>query len=152
LATPTLLCAAAGISVYSPHSALDGVFGGMNHAWARICTRRRPRPRRSVRVTFAPPISMGVLEGRIKKNFSLSQGWSYSPRFLPPVAICAGSGGSMFSAMGTTADMWFTGEMEHHEVLAEVAADRTVRASPNFEICAHLITGGHTNTERGHPP
>ncbi|KAJ7464181.1 NGG1p interacting factor 3 [Mycena latifolia] len=162
LATPlqaTLLrCAAAGISVYSPHSALDGVFGGIND-WLASCmgadqqtvTCLETKPATEAiggdgrRVTFNPPISMEVLEGRIKKSLSLSQiQVGYSPvrpdRLVSTVAICAGSGGSMFSAMGTTADVWFTGEMEHHEVLAAVAAG------------SHVILCGHTNTERGYLP
>jgi putative NIF3 family GTP cyclohydrolase 1 type 2 len=81
-----LRCAAAGISVYSPHSALDGVHGGIND-WLADCIGADPNQIAMVdakpesqtlggdgrRVTFEPPISMEVLEGRIKKNLSLSQ-------------------------------------------------------------------------------
>jgi len=162
LATPlqgTLLrCAAAGISIYSPHSALDSVFGGINDWLANCigadpkliaCLETKPETRTiggdGRRVTFDPPISMEVLEGRIKKNLSLSQiQVGYSPvrpdRLVSSVAICAGSGGSMFSGMGTHADVWFTGEMEHHDILAAVAAG------------THVILCGHTNTERGYLP
>ncbi|KAJ7464172.1 NGG1p interacting factor 3 [Mycena latifolia] len=162
LATPlqhTLLrCAAAGISVYSPHSALDGVFGGMND-WLASCMGADPQKATWLETkpateaiggdgTFDPPISMEVLECRIKKNLSLSQiQVGYSPlrpeRLVSTVAICAGSGGSLFSVMGsTTADVWFTGEMEHHEVLAAVAAGSHII----------LFTCGHTNTKRGDLP
>jgi len=54
------------------------------------------------------------------------------------VAICAGSGGS--TLLGVDADVYFTGEMSHHEVLAAVASGRNV------------ILCGHTNTERGYLP
>lgn len=81
-----LRCVAAGISVYSPHSALDGVHGGIND-WLADCIGADPNQIAMVdakpeshtlggdgrRVTFEPPISMEVLEGRIKKNLSLSQ-------------------------------------------------------------------------------
>ncbi|KAJ7721823.1 NGG1p interacting factor 3 [Mycena maculata] len=162
LATPlqeTLLrCAASGISVYSPHSALDGVFGGIND-WLAKCIDADPpmvtcldtSPATQAlggdgrRVTFDPPISMEVLEGRIKQNLRLSQiQVGYSPvrpdRLVSTVAICAGSGASMFSGLGTKADVYFTGEMQHHEVLAAVAAG------------THVILCGHTNTERGYLP
>ncbi|KAJ6582687.1 NGG1p interacting factor 3 [Mycena vulgaris] len=162
LATPlqgTLLrCAAAGISVYSPHSALDSVYGGINDWLATCigadetnvgCIDSKPATvafgADGRRVTFDPPISMEVLTGRIKKNLSLSQiQVGYSPvrpdRLVSTVAICAGAGGSMFSAMSKPADVWFTGEMPHHEVLAAVAAG------------THVILCGHTNTERGYLP
>ncbi|KAJ7738078.1 NGG1 interacting factor 3-like protein [Mycena maculata] len=153
-----LRCAASGISVYSPHSALDGVFGGIND-WLAQCIGAEPPmvtcldtdPATQAlggdgrRVTFDPPISMEVLEGRIKQNLSLSQiQVGYSPvrpdRLVSMVAICAGSGASMFSGLGTKADVYFTGEMQHHEVLAAVAAG------------THVILCGHTNTERGYLP
>jgi len=54
------------------------------------------------------------------------------------VAICAGSGGSML--LGADADVYLTGEMSHHEVLAAVASGHNV------------ILCGHTNTERGYLP
>jgi len=41
---------------------------------------------------------------------------------------------------GVDADVYFTGEMSHHEVLAAVASGRNV------------ILCGHTNTERGYLP
>ncbi|KAJ7029868.1 NGG1p interacting factor 3 [Mycena alexandri] len=162
LATPlqgTLLrCVAAGISIYSPHSALDGVWGGIND-WLADCIGAdkgliTPLKFNSDtlaigadgrRVTFDPPISISVLESRIKKNLSLSQiQVGYSPvrpdRLVGSVAICAGAGGSMFQGLGTPADVWFTGEMPHHEILAAVAAG------------SHVILCGHTNTERGYLP
>ncbi|KAJ7756612.1 NIF3-like protein-like protein [Mycena metata] len=161
LATPlqaTLLrCAAAGISIYSPHSALDSVWGGIND-WLAECiganesiiTPLVDSDARAIggdgrRVTFDPPISIAVLEGRIKRNLSLSQiQVGYSPvrpdRLVSSVAICAGAGGSMFQGLGSPADVWFTGEMPHHEILAAVAAG------------THVILCGHTNTERGYLP
>ncbi|KAF7354345.1 hypothetical protein MVEN_01123000 [Mycena venus] len=164
LATPlqgTLLrCAAAGISIYSPHSALDSVYGGIND-WLAECigadadrvsilnrdddTRKLELGGDGRRVTFDPPISMEALEGRIKNGLTLSQiQVGYSPvrpdRLVSSVAICAGSGGSMFAGMRDSADVWFTGEMEHHDILAAVASG------------THVILCGHTNTERGYLP
>ena len=54
---------------------------------------------------------------------------------IKSIAVCAGSGGSVFK--GVEADLYLTGEMSHHEVLAFVAQGRSV------------ILTNHTNTERG---
>ena len=40
------------------------------------------------------------------------------------VAICAGSGGSLL--LGVDADVYFTGEMPHHEVLAAIQSGHNV--------------------------
>ena len=40
------------------------------------------------------------------------------------IAICAGSGGSML--LGVDADVYFTGEMSHHEVLAAIQGGHNV--------------------------
>jgi putative NIF3 family GTP cyclohydrolase 1 type 2 len=53
------------------------------------------------------------------------------------VALCAGSGASVFKALSNKVDLLFTGELSHHEVLAAVAKGQ------------HVILCGHTNTERG---
>jgi len=42
--------------------------------------------------------------------------------------------------LGQDADVYFTGEMSHHEVLAAIAAGK------------HVVLCGHTNTERGYLP
>jgi len=93
-------------------------------------------------VRFRQPIEMKELETRIKRHLKLSQiqvGYPAPPsKPLKSVAICAGSGGSML--LGHDADVYFTGEMTHHEVLAAVAAGK------------HVILCGHTNTERGYLP
>lgn len=53
------------------------------------------------------------------------------------IAICAGSGASVFKELKKDVDVLFTGELSHHEVLAAVAKEQ------------HVILCGHTNTERG---
>lgn len=52
------------------------------------------------------------------------------------VAVCAGSGGSVLA--GCDADVWVTGELGHHDVLAVTALGTSV------------ILTNHTNTERGY--
>jgi putative NIF3 family GTP cyclohydrolase 1 type 2 len=56
-------------------------------------------------------------------------------------AVCAGSGGSVFAAPAAgKCDVWLTGELSHHEVLAATQAGISV------------ILTDHSNTERGYLP
>ncbi|KAF8079324.1 NGG1p interacting factor 3 [Lyophyllum atratum] len=161
LQSSLLQCVAKGISIYSPHTALDSVWGGVNDWLAEGVLEGKENGTVSSLVgdkvsaagvneggegrlvTLHSSISMNVLESRIKKHLKLSHievGYPTDVRLSPirTIAICAGSGGSML--MGKTADVYFTGEMSHHEVLAAVAAGK------------HVILCGHTNTERGYLP
>lgn len=54
------------------------------------------------------------------------------------VAVCAGSGSSVFKALPKKVDVIVTGELSHHEVLSYVESGTSV------------ILCGHTNTERGY--
>ena len=57
--------------------------------------------------------------------------------FIRSIALCAGSGSSVFKFLTEHVDILLTGELSHHEVLAAVAKGQTV------------ILCGHSNTERG---
>ncbi|KAJ3892688.1 NGG1p interacting factor 3 [Lentinula edodes] len=141
-----LRCAAHGISVYCPHTALDCTWGGINDWLAEGImggngnhapgTKFSPGGESEGAVgrlvALQTPVTMSVLEKRVKEHLKLSQ------TTVETIAICAGSGGSVFA--GKKADVYFTGEMQHHEVLAAVAA------GTNVILC------GHTNTERGYLP
>lgn len=160
-----LKCAAAGISVYSPHTALDSVWGGINDWLANGISK--PMNGADAEdfgevtilgeefedgfggsgrlVTLPNPVSMKEIEYRIKSHLKLEHiQVAYPPGQDPEIhsvstiGICAGSGGSML--LGTPADVYFTGEMSHHEVLAAIATGH------NVVLC------GHTNTERGYLP
>jgi len=158
-----LQCAAQGISVYSPHTALDSVWGGINDWLAEgLMAGKEDGQIRSLvgdklnatsgeseggegrLVTLNNAIRMDVLERRVKAHLQLSQiqvGYPQGqsrPSLVRTIAICAGSGGSMLG--GQDADVYLTGEMQHHEVLAAVAAGK------------YVILCGHTNTERGYLP
>jgi len=148
-----LRCAAAGISIYSPHSALDSVYGGINDWLASGLGRGRVdligdedpsgRGGRGRLLTLDEKTTLSSLQERVKKHLGLAQlqvaPIADSPNHeIQSVAICAGSGGSML--VGVDADVYFTGEMSHHEVLSSVASGRNV------------ILCGHTNTERGYLP
>ncbi|KAJ3485432.1 hypothetical protein NLI96_g4951 [Meripilus lineatus] len=154
-----LRCAAAGVSVYSPHTALDSIHGGIND-W--LASGLIPPPQRGEvsilgevfegglggqgrLVTLPEPVSMGEIERRVKGHLGLKHlqvayphGQTADSQSVRTISICAGSGGSML--LGTRADVYFTGEMSHHEVLAAVATGHNV------------ILCGHTNTERGYLP
>lgn len=79
---------------------------------------------------------------RVKEHLGVSHVQVAPARGVSPdsrvhsVAVCAGSGGSVLG--GTQADVWVTGELGHHEVLAATAAGISV------------ILTNHTNTERGY--
>lgn len=156
-----LQCAANGISVYSPHTALDSVSNGVNDWLAdgvlscgegRVSSLVKDKLDSSGEVeggegrlvALKAPVEMETLLKNIKKHLRLSQvqvAGTNSFReaaLVRTIAICAGSGGSMLA--GKEADVYLTGEMSHHEVLSAIAAGRRV------------ILCGHTNTERGYLP
>ncbi|KAI0081113.1 NGG1p interacting factor 3 [Panus rudis PR-1116 ss-1] len=160
-----LRCAAAGISIYSPHTALDSVWGGIND-WLGAGIARPAGINREEfgevkligqefeggiggqggRIVILPKaVSMKEIERRVKDHLKLEHiqvayphGQSPETPSIRTISICAGSGGSVL--LGTPADVYFTGEMSHHEVLAAVASGH------NVVLC------GHTNTERGYLP
>ncbi|KAH9043674.1 NGG1p interacting factor 3 [Lactarius pseudohatsudake] len=148
-----LRCAAAGISVYSPHTALDSVYSGINDWLASGLGRgsvdligdehSSGRGGCGRLLILSEKTTMTSLQERVKKHLGLPQvqvalGTDNPNPDVQSIAICAGSGGSML--LGVDADVYFTGEMSHHEVLAAVATGKNV------------ILCGHTNTERGYLP
>ncbi|KAG8985986.1 hypothetical protein FRB90_004316 [Tulasnella sp. 427] len=154
-----LTCIASGISVYSPHTALDCVKGGVNDWLASLLSEdRQGKGVRRVeilgeekdggagigrRVVFSEGVSLDEVVRRVKtglglKHVQLARASGAAPSSINSVAICAGSGGSVVG--GTDADLYFTGEMGHHEVLAAVAKG------------THVLLCGHSNTERGYLP
>lgn len=150
-----LKLSAAGTSVFCPHSSLDATWGGIND-WladgvmgpqkttAKVDILGEPKGEAGGAgriVTLDEPIPIEELVQRVKKHLSLSQvdvGRPLVQKPIKTIAVCAGSGGSLFS--GVDADVYFTGEMQHHDVLGAVARGR------------YVILCGHTNTERGYLP
>ncbi|KAK7204693.1 GTP cyclohydrolase 1 type 2/Nif3 [Myxozyma melibiosi] len=153
--------AQAGISVYSPHTAVDAQVGGMNDWLARVATGvdesaalesaviepNESVPEtgfgRLVRVSDEALTLLKIIEN-VKSGLGLKhvqvaiadRHKNIDTATIKSIAICAGSGGSVLGK--TDADLWFTGELSHHEVLA--IKERGISAI----IC------GHTNTERGY--
>lgn len=150
-----LKLSAAGTSVFCPHSSLDATWGGINDwladgvmgpqkASAKVDILGEPKGEAGGAgriVTLDEPIPIEELVQRVRKHLSLSQvdvGRPLVQKPIKTIAVCAGSGGSLFS--GVDADVYFTGEMQHHDVLGAVARGR------------YVILCGHTNTERGYLP
>ncbi|KAJ7051628.1 NIF3-like protein-like protein [Mycena amicta] len=161
LQTSLLRCAAGGISIYTPHSALDSVWGGVNDWLAGIVSGRESDERVLIpdtgrdkggegrRVQLEEPVEMSELVSRIKTGLGLSSVQvGYSPlrgdRIVRSIAICDGSGASMFAGLKEAAVVYFTGEMQHvRAILPSI--------SPANPIYLRSLRG-HTNTERGYLP
>jgi dinuclear metal center YbgI/SA1388 family protein len=105
------------------------------------------RPRRSTgqgrRVVFDQPVAMRSLIQRLKSHLRVQQ-VHVAKALKPPsrvsiAGLCAGAGGSLCdTAISQGCNVFITGEMRHHDVLAAQARGCTV------------VLAGHTNTERGY--
>lgn len=147
----------AGISVYSPHTALDAAAGGLNDWLAEAVGpgRRRaiepgPDPARDDVglgrvVALDAPLGLDDLVAHVKAHLGLDHvrvaaaARHEAGEPIGTAAVCAGAGGSVFESLADV-DLLLTGEMRHHDVLARVARGTTV------------ILTDHTNTERGYLP
>ncbi len=140
-----------GLSVYSPHTALDAAERGVND-W--LADGFGPGKRAPIQPTPAMSEDAGLGQGRfleldqavsldtcvdwVKQHLRLSHlrvAASDTGLDVQSVALCAGAGGSVVGSI--TADLILTGEMRHHDVLSAT------------ESGTHVILCDHTNTERG---
>lgn len=138
------------IAVYSPHTALDAVIGGVNDWLADgvgdgEVSVLQPIPNSDAGqgrlVELKRPVKLKTLAQRIKAHLGLKNLRLASPAedsTIRTVALCAGAGSEAFRNI--TADCYLTGEMSHHNILA---------ATQNG---SHVILCEHTNTERGYLP
>ena len=137
------------IAVYSPHTALDAIIGGVNDWLADgvgegevsvLQPLENSDAGQGRLVELTKPIKLKTLAQRIKKHLGLKT-LRIAPAGDAPiktVALCAGAGAEAFK--GIRADCFLTGEMSHHNILAA-----TLNGS-------HVILCEHTNTERGYLP
>jgi dinuclear metal center YbgI/SA1388 family protein len=156
--TRTLLRAITdGVAIYSPHTALDAVPGGVND-W--LLTRLGPCA--EVRFIEASPsgepghglgrvgrllVPMGIDDAvtQLKRNLGLpAVRLAASERHraganIERVAVCPGAGGSLLMGVRDV-DLIVTGEMRHHDVLACVSRGTSV------------VLTDHTHCERGFLP
>ncbi len=144
----------ARIAVYSPHTALDAVAGGVNDWLAQGLGEGDSAPiipfaqpgfetaevatGQGRLVRLRKPVTLSTLIRRVKSHLGLKKLRVAKVRrgnpLVSSVALCAGAGGSVLGG----ADVYLTGEMRHHDVLDANALGATV------------ILCEHTNTERGY--
>ncbi|PVH18673.1 YbgI/family dinuclear metal center protein [Candidozyma haemuli] len=142
------------ISVYSPHTAVDSAKGGVNDFLADGIAQNLKVKSRSVIqpnpdeegcgmgrfIELEEPAPLTSLVENVKDSQSLRHVQVGVGRNLKKdhsvktIAICAGSGGSVFR--GVEADLYYTGELSHHEALFFT------------EKGSSLIACNHSNTER----
>ena len=151
-----LRCVAKGITVFSPHTALDAAPDGVN-AWlldAFGAGSRGPclanaadgRYGQGRFVHLNAAITLADAVERIKRHLGLSQlRVAAAPQHetasasIRSIAVCAGAGGSVFEKLSSY-DLYLTGEMRHHDVRARAISGSSV------------VLAEHTNTERGFLP
>lgn len=144
------------VSVYSPHTAVDSVKGGVNDFLADTITKRFREQSRAViqpdakeegcgmgrLVTLQDGVPLASLVDTIKSELALEHVQVAPARnttkdsLVRTVAICAGSGGSVFK--GVDADVFYTGELSHHEALYFT------------ETGLLVVACNHSNTERAY--
>lgn len=157
-----------GISVYSPHTAVDAAKGGVND-WlaeglgkfqqgsiaqsisieaARACPGDESIGYGRLVTLAGDGIKLSDLIANIKtalglEHFQVSSNYaSQSDKLVKTVGLCAGSGSGVFKALSPkqqeAVDVYYTGELSHHEVLRLK------------ELGKIVITCNHSNTERGY--
>lgn len=152
-----LLCAAKGISIYSPHTSLDNCAEGVNnwlaqslgnHQLETIEPAVNPPEGQETAGTgrianLESPISFLELTKKVKEFLNLdyiryaeAKGHK-SGEPAKRIAICVGSGSSVLLPV-QNADVYLTGEMSHHDVLFALSNNKSV------------ILCEHTNSERGY--
>jgi dinuclear metal center YbgI/SA1388 family protein len=105
------------------------------------------RPQRGIgagrRVVLDQAAPLTALVEKIKRHLGVSRvrvaTGHHAPRRYRTIGVCAGAGGELLdAAIDQGCDLYLTGEMRHHDVLAAHARGCTV------------ILAGHTSTERGY--
>ena len=151
-----------GISVFSPHTSWDAAVGGLNEwlgrvidplgklttiqpskdplapkgtGYGRVLTLDTPKTLEDIVATIKK--EMRVPTARVCAAPDMILQPNQSQRLVNKIAICAGSGSSVFKALREDVDVLFCGEMGHHDVLAAQQAGRSV------------VLVEHTNNERG---
>lgn len=144
----------AGLPVYSPHTALDAAPSALTDwlAGAIGAGEHTPIvPSASVAgagagrlLALTEPTPLSEIVPRVKARLGLpSLRVAASARHqrgapIERAAVVAGAGGALLTK--TTADLWLTGELRHHDVLAAVEAGTSV------------LLAEHTGSERGYLP
>jgi dinuclear metal center YbgI/SA1388 family protein len=123
-------CIQAGVAVYSPHTVLDAIPGGVTDWLAAslgeaVSEVIEPNPNHPGSghgrwVTLAQAATAEVLAARIQSSLQLPWIRTTLPvdgsEAIRTVAVCPGAGHSVIES--TSADALLTGEMRHHDLLA----------------------------------
>jgi len=148
-----LAAIAAGLFVYSPHTALDAAEGGLNDWLAKAIgpgtaspIEPSPGSERTGQgrlLTLDAPVPLEQAITSVKAHLGLQYVRVARPHESDnpawhTVAVCAGAGGSVLQ--NARADLFLTGEMRHHDVLSKQSQGSAV------------VLCDHTNTERGYLP
>ncbi len=132
--------------------ALEAAHPYEEPAWEVYPLAPRPKPGSGMGrlVELRRPATLAELVSRVKVGLGLEQvrvaasEQHRAGRLISQVAACAGAGGSLFEKLRPLQaggpQLYFTGEMRHHDVLGRVAEG------------ASVILCDHTNTERGYLP
>ncbi|CAI2177329.1 10596_t:CDS:2, partial [Funneliformis geosporum] len=140
---------AHGVGIFSPHTAInDWLAKGLGSGNVKPITPAPNPPQDHEEAglgrifTLDQPVSLSTIIERVKQHLKLQHvrvattNKHSSGGLILTIGICAGSGSSVLSR--ATADIYFTGEMSHHDVLAALDKDTSV------------ILCEHSNTERGY--
>lgn len=144
-----LAALAAGLPVYSPHTALDAAAGGLAD-WLAEAVLGAAAPKGigglgdgdfGRIVELARASTVGALLPRIRRHLGVRRLHLALPAAglrhrVRTAAVAAGAGGSVLR--GAAADLFLSGELSHHDALAAMAGGAAV-------VCA-----GHSNSERGY--
>lgn len=155
-----------GISVYCPHSAVDAAKDGVNDWLAfgligndryRIVSNVVLEPIKTQclngeepsevgygrLVTLAAPLTLAQIVQNIKKSLGVNyvqvatSSKDFQHHNIKRIALCAGSGSGVFKSLREDVDLYYSGELGHHEVLRYKESGKTA------------IVCNHSNTERG---
>jgi len=127
-----LRCIESGISVFVPHTALDSAEAGMNDylcdkfidiQLSRTSISSDPSTGAQVGriVQFKQPMSIDIVVDILKKSLGIgtvriATAVSLRGNTVSSIAVCVGSGYSVLKS--AVADVFLTGEMPHHDILA----------------------------------
>lgn len=154
-----------GISVYCPHTAVDAAKGGVNDwlAYGLVANNRslvlsndtiEPIKGQLVNgeeenevgygrvVKFTEGMSLKQIVENVKRSLGVSHVQVASPledlseHYIKTIALCAGSGSGVFKSLREDVDLYYTGELSHHEALKYKEMGKAV------------IVCNHSNTER----
>ncbi|XP_035724847.1 NIF3-like protein 1 isoform X4 [Vespa mandarinia] len=144
-------CLEHKIAVYSTHTAFDSIKGGVNDWLASAfnnvmdsCKPIQPGENKENGMgrlcTLKNEIHIDEAVNLVKqhtklKSLQLARAVSQSDGFIKSVAVCAGSGISVLK--NVRADLYLTGEMQHHDVLDAIHNG------------IYVIVTNHSNSERG---